>query len=243
MGNNDRGGDGKHGDQGLLYWAIKHLSVGPTIRLLNRPQVEGLENIPTEGPALLAGNHLSIADWLFVPLAVPRRISYLAKSEYFTSPGLSGKAQKFFYTQTGQVPVYRTGGDAATAALNTAKGLLAEGRLVGMYPEGTRSPDGRLYRGRTGLARLAFEANVPIIPVGVIGTDKVCPPGPFRWNTERVQVKFARPIEPIEYDIPSDPDERHALVRLVTDRLMNEIQSLTGQEYVDEYSKKWRPDA
>ncbi|WP_369431819.1 lysophospholipid acyltransferase family protein [Tsukamurella strandjordii] len=119
--------------------------------------------------------------------------------------------------------------------------MLAEGRLVGMYPEGTRSPDGRLYRGRTGLVRIAFETGVPIIPVGVIGTDKVSPPGPFSWHAERVQVKFAKPIDPIEYDIPSDPDERHGLERTVTDRLMQEIQLLTGQEYVDEYSKKWRP--
>ncbi|GAA1017612.1 lysophospholipid acyltransferase family protein [Nocardiopsis tropica] len=230
-----------HGDQGLLYWLIKHVSVGPLITVVNRPTVEGLENVPTEGPALLAGNHLSIADWLFVPLAVPRRISYLAKSDYFTAPGISGKLQKFFYTQTGQVPIDRTGGDAATAALETAKKLLAEGRLVGMYPEGTRSPDGRLYRGRTGLVRIAFETGVPIIPVGVIGTDKVSPPGPFSWHAERVQVKFAKPIDPIEYDIPSDPDERHGLERTVTDRLMQEIQLLTGQEYVDAYSKKWRP--
>ncbi len=234
-------GDTAHGDQGLLYWLVKHVSVGPTIRLLNRPTVEGLENIPADGPALLAGNHLSIADWLFVPLVVPRRISYLAKGDYFTAPGISGKLQKFFYTQTGQVPLDRTGGDAASAALETATRLLDEGRLVGMYPEGTRSPDGRLYRGRTGLVRTAFAAGVPIIPVGVVGTDKVCPPGPFRWHTDRVQVKFAKPIDPIEYDVPSDPDEQRALMRTVTDRLMNEIQLLTGQEYVDEYAKRWRP--
>ncbi|NUS43627.1 MAG: 1-acyl-sn-glycerol-3-phosphate acyltransferase [Mycobacteriaceae bacterium] len=218
----------------MFYWLLKYVLVGPLIRLVNRPTVEGLENIPPEGAALLAGNHLSIADWLFTPLMCDRRISYIAKSEYFTTPGVKGLLQKFFFSATGQVPVDRTGGDASQNALNTATRLLGEGRLVGLYVEGTRSPDGRLYKGKTGLARVALETGVPVVPVAVIGTDKVCPPVKgFRWRPAKVQVKFGKPLDFSRFD---GMGGNRFVVRTVTDEITYELMKMTGQEYVDIYA-------
>lgn len=225
------------------YRVARHLLIGPALWAWGRPEYTGLENIPRSGPVILAANHLAISDSFYVVQSARRPVSFLAKADYFTEPGLKGKFKKVFFSGMGQIPVDRRGGSVSAPALEAATKIVEDGGAWGIHPEGTRSPDGRLYRGRTGLVRIAFEANVPIIPVGVIGTDKVSPPGPFSWHAERVQVKFAKPIEPIEYDIPSDPDERHALERSVTDRLMQEIQALTGQEYVDEYAKKWRPES
>lgn len=227
----------RHANNQALYWALKFLLIGPFMKVYNRPQVQGLENIPADGPALLAGNHLSAADWLFAPLASPRRISYLAKSEYFTTPGLSGRFQRFFFSQTGQVPIDRTGASAAEDALLTAKRLLDEGRLVGLYPEGTRSPDARLYKGKTGVARVAIETGVPIVPVGVVGTEKVCPPGKVAWRHHRVALKFGAPINPA--DFATEPGDK-AAERALTDVIMRRIQELTGQEYVDEYAQRNR---
>jgi 1-acyl-sn-glycerol-3-phosphate acyltransferase len=218
----------------MFYWLLKYVFIGPLIRLLNRPTVEGLENIPTDGPALLAGNHLSIADWLFTPLMCHRRISYIAKSEYFTTPGLKGKLQKFFFSASGQVPVDRTGGDAAQAALDTAARLLSEGKLVELYIEGTRSPDGRLYKGKTGLARVALQTGVPVIPVAVIGTREVCPQGKrFRWRPVKVQVKFGKPLDFSRFD---GMEGNRFVVRTVTDEITYELMRMTGQEYVDIYA-------
>jgi 1-acyl-sn-glycerol-3-phosphate acyltransferase len=218
----------------MFYWLLKYVLVGPLIRLLNRPTVEGLENIPPEGAALLAGNHLSIADWLFTPLTCDRRISYIAKNEYFTTPGIKGAFQKFFFSASGQVPVDRTGGDASQAALDTATRLLHDGRLVELYVEGTRSPDGRLYKGKTGLARVALETGVPVIPVAVIGTDKVCPPVKgFRWRPVRVHVKFGKPLDFSRFDGMAG---NRFVVRTVTDEIMYELMRMTGQEYVDIYA-------
>jgi len=137
----------------LFYWFLKLIALGPILRLVFRPQSEGLENVPSEGPAILASNHLSYADWLFMPLAVPRRVSFVAKAEYFTTPGLKGWLQKTFFRGSGQIPIDRSGADAAQGALISAKRVLEDGELFGIYPEGTRSHDGRLYRGRTGVAR------------------------------------------------------------------------------------------
>src|SRR5690606_15502863 len=197
------------------------------------PTVEGLENIPAEGPAIMAGNHLSFADWLFAPLMSPRRINYLAKAEYFTTPGIKGRLQKFFFSGTGQYPIDRSGADAAEDALNAARRLLDQGKLVGLYPEGTRSPDGRLYKGKTGVARLALETGVPVIPVAVIGTDKVSPPGPFRWRRHKVTVKFGAPIDFSRYEGMAG---NHFVERAVTDEVMYELMRLSGQEYVDMYA-------
>ncbi|WP_278312389.1 lysophospholipid acyltransferase family protein [Lolliginicoccus levis] len=217
-----------------LYWILKFAIIGPFLKVCNHPEFLGVENVPKDGPAIIAGNHMSIADWLFAPLAAPRRISYLAKNEYFTSPGLSGKFQRFFFSQTGQVPIDRTGASAAENALATAKRLLKEGRLVGLYPEGTRSPDGKLYRGKTGVARIALETGVPIIPVGVVGTDKVCPPGKNTWNRTKVTVTFGTPIDPATFGSSGDK----AAERALTDHIMERIQALTGQEYVNDYAPR-----
>ncbi|MFF0490700.1 lysophospholipid acyltransferase family protein [Nocardia sp. NPDC003482] len=217
----------------MFYWLLKFVFVGPFIHLINRPKVEGVENIPSDGPAILAGNHLSFTDWLFTPLLSPRRITYLAKAEYFTSPGLKGRLQKFFFSGTGQYPIDRSGASAAEDALETARKLLTEGRLVGLYPEGTRSPDGRLYKGKTGVARLALETGVPVIPVALIGTYDVCPPGPFRWRPARVTVKFGKPIDFSRYE---GMGGNRFVERAVTDEIMYELMRMSGQEYVDVYA-------
>ncbi len=161
----------------MFYWLLKWVLLGPALRLVFRPQTEGAEHVPAEGPAILASNHLSYADWLFMPLTLPRRVTFVAKAEYFTSPGIKGWFQKKFFSGAGQVPIDRSGASAAEGALSAAKRILAQGELFGIYPEGTRSRDGRLYRGKTGVARLALETKVPVIPVAVLGTDVVAPPG------------------------------------------------------------------
>lgn len=160
----------------MFFWFYKHILMGPPLlRLLGRPKVQGgLEYVPDSGAVILASNHLAVADSFYLPLVFRRRITFLAKSEYFTGTGLKGKLTKFFYSSTGQVPIDRTDADSAAAALTTAQRILAEGKLLGMYPpEGTRSPDGRLYKGKTGLARVALESGIPVIPVAMIGTDSV----------------------------------------------------------------------
>ncbi|MCM6773362.1 1-acyl-sn-glycerol-3-phosphate acyltransferase [Nocardia sp. CDC159] len=217
----------------MFYWLLKYVLVGPFMHLYNRPKVEGVENIPAEGAAILAGNHLSFTDWLFTPLMSPRRITYLAKAEYFTTPGLKGRLQKFFFSGTGQYPIDRSGASAAEDALETARKLLKEGRLVGLYPEGTRSPDGRLYKGKTGVARLALETGVPVIPVALIGTYEVCPPGPFRWRRQQVTVKFGKPIDFSRYE---GMGGNRFVERAVTDEIMYELMRMSGQEYVDVYA-------
>ena len=225
----------------MFYWLVKFVFVGPFISFYNRPRIEGLENVPKSGPVIFGGNHLSVADWLFTPLLVPRRVTYLAKSEYFTSPGFKGWMQKFFYSQTGQVPIDRSGADAADNALNTAKRLLDEGRIVGLYPEGTRSPDGRLYKGKTGLARVALVTGVPVIPVGVIGSDEVSPPtGRFRWRRHRVIVKIGKPLDFSRYEGMAG---NRFIERAVTDEVMYELMQLTGQEYVDVYASSMKKPA
>ena len=173
----------------MWYWLFKYIFMGPLLSLLGRPKVEGLDYVPHSGPIILASNHLAVADSFYLPLVVSRRITFLAKAEYFTGTGLKGWFQRWFYTAAGQVPIDRTDADSAQSALNTAERILSEGKLLGMYPEGTRSPDGRLYKGKTGLARLALETGVPVIPVAMIGTDVVNPPGSKMWRFGRVQVE------------------------------------------------------
>lgn len=227
----------------MFYWLLKYVLLGPFISRFNRAKAEGVENIPATGPAILAGNHLSIADWLFTPLMSPRRICYLAKSEYFTTPGFKGWLQKLFFGGTGQYPINRAGADAAQAALNTARELLSQGKLVGLYPEGTRSPDGRLFKGKTGIARLALETGVPVIPVAVIGTDKVVPQGKRRWGRARVTVRFGKPLDFSRFDGMAG---NRFVERTITDEVMYELMRLSGQEYVDIYGaslKKQKPAA
>ena len=217
----------------MFYWFLKFIALGPLLRLVFRPQAEGVENVPLEGPAILASNHLSYADWLFMPLTVPRRVTFVAKAEYFTTPGVKGWFQKMFFSGSGQVPIDRSGASAAEGALVTAKRVLGEGDLFGIYPEGTRSHDGRLYRGKTGVARLALETGVPVIPVAVVGTDEIAPPGKKFGSFTRPVVRFGRPLDFSRYE--GMENDRYIL-RSITDEIMYEIMRLSGQEYVDMYA-------
>ncbi|TDB70197.1 1-acyl-sn-glycerol-3-phosphate acyltransferase [Micromonospora sp. KC723] len=217
-----------------LLYTIGKLTVAPALRLAFRPTVEGLEHIPETGGAIFAGNHLSVADELFLGTVVPRHLAFWAKSEYFNGVGAKGAFSKFLLTGLGAIPVERAGGRAALSAFDAAIPALRAGDLVAVYPEGTRSPDGRLYRGRTGAARLAVAAGVPIIPVGVIGTDKAQPIGVRvpRPGKAKIIIRFGKPL-----DFTGRPDDRTSL-RAMTDELMAEIQTLTGQEYVPRYAPK-----
>ena len=212
---------------------MKYVLVGPWLRLLFRPWVQGMENIPAEGPAILASNHLSFSDSIFLPLMVDRHITFLAKSDYFTGKGIKGRVIAWFFSSAGQVPVDRTGGRASEAALRTGIRILGEGQLLGLYPEGTRSPDGRLYRGKTGVARLALEAKVPVLPVAMIDTDKVQPTGQVIPNLGRVGVVIGEPLDFSRYD--GMQDDRFVL-RSITDEIMYELMRLSEREYVDVYA-------
>lgn len=217
----------------MWYWLFKYIFMGPLLSLLGRPKVEGLEYVPSSGPAILASNHLAVADSFYLPLVVRRRITFLAKSEYFTGRGLKGRLTAWFYTVAGQVPIDRTNADAAQAALNTAERLLSQGKLLGMYPEGTRSPDGRLYKGKTGLARLALHTGVPVIPVAMIGTNVVNPPGSKMWRFGRVTVRFGKPMDFSRFEGLAG---NRFIERAVTDEVIYELMGLSGQEYVDIYA-------
>lgn len=197
-----------------------------------RPKVRGLRNVPTRGPVIIASNHLSFSDSIFMPLVVPRKVTFLAKSEYFTSPGPKGLIKKLTFIALGQVPVDRSGGRRSEAALITGLKVLADGDCLGIYPEGTRSPDGRLYKGRTGIARLAIESGAPVIPVAMFNTDKIQPTGKVIPNVKRVEMSFGKPMY-----FEGDPTDLQHL-RDVTDDIMNAIQSMSGQEYIDIYAPK-----
>jgi 1-acyl-sn-glycerol-3-phosphate acyltransferase len=217
----------------MWYWLFKYVFMGPLLVLLGRPKVEGLDNVPQSGPMILASNHLAVADSFYLPLVVSRRITFLAKAEYFTGTGLKGWFTRWFYTAAGQVPIDRTDADSAQSALDTAERILDQGKLLGMYPEGTRSPDGRLYKGKTGLARLALQTGVPVIPVAMVGTDVVNPPGSKRWRFGRVQVKFGKPMDFSRFEGLAG---NRFIERAVIDEVMYELMRLSGQDYVDLYA-------
>jgi 1-acyl-sn-glycerol-3-phosphate acyltransferase len=219
----------------LFYWVCKYILIGPWLRILFRPQVEGLENLPREGAAILASNHLSFSDSIFLPLVCRRKITFLAKSDYFTTPGIKGWLTKLFMSGVGQVPVDRSGGRASEAALRTGLRILGEGNLLGIYPEGTRSGDGRLYRGKTGVARMALEAGVPVVPCAMVNTHLIQPPGRIRPKIMRVKIAIGPPIDFSRYEGMSG--DRFVL-RSMTDEIMYELMQLSGQEYVDMYAAK-----
>ncbi len=223
----------------MLYWVMKHIFLGPILRLLCRPMIEGAENIPKRGGAILVSNHLAVADSFFLPLMLPRRVTFLAKREYFTGRGIKGKFKKFFFSGVGQVPIDRSSGAAARAALDTGVRLLREQRLLGVYPEGTRSPDGRLYKGKTGVARMALEADVPVIPIAMDGTDRVNPIGSVMWRPHKVRVRVGRPLDFSRYE--GLAGDRFA-ERSITDEIMYALMELSGQEYVDIYAAKAKDD-
>jgi 1-acyl-sn-glycerol-3-phosphate acyltransferase len=217
----------------MWYWLFKYILLGPLLALIGRPKVEGLEHIPSSGPAILASNHLAVMDSFYLPLMVRRRITFLAKKEYFTGTGVKGRLIAWFYTVVGQVPIDRTNADAAQDALDTAVRILGEGKLLGMYPEGTRSPDGRLYKGKTGLARLALQTGVPVIPVAMIGTDKVNPPGKKGLRPGRVTVRIGKPMDFSRFEGMAG---NRFIERAVIDEVVYELMQLSGQEYVDIYA-------
>jgi 1-acyl-sn-glycerol-3-phosphate acyltransferase len=213
---------------GYLYWVMK-VVLTPVLTVAFRPHIEGLANVPKRGPALLASNHTSYLDWMLLPLVVrTRRISFLAKLEYFTRTGLRGRAQAYFFSATGQVPVDRAGAHASQGALLTATRLLREGRLVGVFPEGTRTRDGRLNRGRTGVARMAADTGAPVIPCATVGTYDIAPPGARLPRPHKIKVRFGSPMPPVcqAGTIPTAEQ-----LRDWTDELMARIQVLSEQEY------------
>jgi 1-acyl-sn-glycerol-3-phosphate acyltransferase len=222
-------------DAAVFYWFLKFIALGPMLRLVFRPRVEGAEHVPDDGPAILASNHLSYVDWMFMPLTLPRRVTFVAKAEYFNAPGIKGWFQKKFFSGAGQVPIDRSGANAAEGALSSARKILEDGELFGIYPEGTRSHDGRLYRGKTGVARLALETNTPVIPVAVLGTDVVAPPGRKFGAFTRPAVRFGKPLDFSRYE---GMEKDRYILRAITDEIMYEIMQLSGQEYVDMYATK-----
>jgi 1-acyl-sn-glycerol-3-phosphate acyltransferase len=217
----------------MWYWIFKYILLGPLLAILGRPKVEGLEYVPQSGPVILASNHLAVMDSFYLPLVVRRRITFLAKSEYFTGTGLKGWLSRWFFTAVGQVPIDRSNADAAQAALDTAERVLGEGKLLGMYPEGTRSPDGRLYKGKTGMARLALHTGVPVIPVAMIGTNVVNPPGTTMLRFGRVTVRFGKPMDFSRFEGLAG---NRFIERAVIDEVIYELMGLSGQEYVDIYA-------
>ncbi|NYF54323.1 lysophospholipid acyltransferase family protein [Micromonospora purpureochromogenes] len=219
----------------MLYWLMKYIILGPLLRLIFRPRVEGLHHVPETGPVILASNHLSFSDSIFTPLIVPRKVTFVAKAEYFTGKGIKGWLTKAFFAGTGCIPVDRSGGRAAQAALNTQLTVLRAGGVAGIYPEGTRSPDGRLYRGKTGVARLALESGAPVVPVAMLNLDEIQPPGKLIPKIARVRIRFGPPLDFSRYaGLAGD----RFVERAVTDEIMYELMELSGREYIDMYAAK-----
>jgi len=222
----------------VFYWVVKAI-IGPFLRLIFRPWSEGTENVPRDGAAILASNHLSFSDHFFAPLPLPRKVVFLAKSEYFTGRGIKGLVSKAFFSGVGQIPIDRAGGEASERALRTGLRVLASGELLGIYPEGTRTPDGRLYRGKTGVARLALEARAPVIPTAMIGGFEFQPPGKLTPRLAiRPGVRFGKPLDFSRY---YGLEEDRLVLRAMTDEIMYELMKLSGQEYVDEYARRPKP--
>ena len=220
------------------YWLVKAV-LSPILRLLFRPTIRGGEHLPTAGAAIVAGNHTTFLDNFMIPLVVPRRVTFLAKADYFTGVGLKGWLQKCFFSGVGMIPIDRSGGQASEAALRTGMKVLTDGELLGLYPEGTRSPDGRLYRGKTGVARMALEAGVPVVPVGLVGMFAIQPAGRLMPKIGKVEVRIGRPLDFSRY---AGMEGDRFVLRSITDELMYELMVLSGQEYVDTYATKAKAD-
>ncbi|MFJ3927620.1 lysophospholipid acyltransferase family protein [Streptomyces sp. NPDC090022] len=217
----------------MFYHLLKHVLLGPLLRLLFRPRIEGLENIPPTGAAIVAGNHLSFSDHFLMPAILKRRITFLAKAEYFTGPGVKGRLTAAFFRSAGQIPVDRSGKEAGQAAIREGLGVLSKGELLGIYPEGTRSHDGRLYKGKVGVAAMALGAGVPVIPCAMVGTFEIQPPGQVVPKIRRVTIRFGRPLDFSRY---AGMEGEKAVLRAITDEIMYAILQLSGQEYVDRYA-------
>ncbi|MGW7352639.1 lysophospholipid acyltransferase family protein [Streptomyces sp. Z26] len=211
---------------------------GSLLRVLFRPRVDGADHIPRTGPVILAGNHLTFIDSVILPMVAGRQVFFIGKDEYVTSKGVKGRLMAWFFTGVGMIPVDRDGGRGGVAALMTGRRVLDEGKVFGIYPEGTRSPDGRLYRGRTGIARLALMTGAPVVPFAMIGTDEVQPGGrglPRFGRSHRISVRFGEPLDFSRYE---GMDRDRYVLRAVTDEVMSDVMRLSGQEYVDMYATK-----
>ncbi|MEX0659756.1 MAG: lysophospholipid acyltransferase family protein [Egibacteraceae bacterium] len=217
-------------DRGPLLYRFLHAVLPPMLTALYRPWTEGLEHIPSAGPVILASNHLSFLDSVFLPAVLERPVFFLGKSEYFTG------WKRYFFENVGVMPVARQGGDAGEASLRKGQEILEAGRMLGVYPEGTRSPDGRLYRGKTGPARLAMRTGAPVVPIAMMGTFEILPPTAKVPKVSRVGIRVGHPLDFAARYGSGDAD-RFAL-RSATDELMYELMMLSGQEYVDEYAAK-----
>jgi len=216
---------------------MKHWVIGPLLTTVFRPWVKGLENVPRTGPLIVVCNHLSFVDSVFLPLMIDRQMAFLAKSDYFTGKGIKGWFIRFFMTSAGQLPIDRSGGKASEASLNAGLQVLADGGVLAIYPEGTRSPDGRMYRGRTGVARIILEAHVPVIPAAVIGTEKVMPLGSNIPKVHRVGVVIG---EPLDFSRFEGMESDRFVLRSITDEIIYEMNKLSEQEYVDVYASTIR---
>ncbi|GHP15746.1 MULTISPECIES: lysophospholipid acyltransferase family protein [Nocardiaceae] len=217
----------------MWYLLFKYVLIGPILRVLGRPSVVGAGNIPKTGPVIIAGNHLTVVDSFFLVLLVRRRVTFIAKSEYFTGRGIKGAALRWFYSATGQVPVDRRGADASAPALDAAKSILRQRKVWAVYPEGTRSPDGRLYKGKTGLARVALETGAPVVPVVMHGTLGVNPVGSRMWRPGKVRMVVGEPLDFTRY---AGGENSKAILRATTDEVMAALANLSGQDYVDVYA-------
>jgi 1-acyl-sn-glycerol-3-phosphate acyltransferase len=217
----------------MFYWLMKYVVIGPIVKAIWRPWLIGRRNVPAEGAAILASNHLSFVDSVFLPLMLDRPVVFLAKSDYFTGKGLKGWATRMFFKGTGQLPIDRSGGKASEASLNTGLQVLGSGDLLGIYPEGTRSPDGKLYRGRTGIARMALEAHVPVVPVVMVDTDTMMPIGTRVPRIVRVGIVIG---EPLDFSRFEGMEGDRYILRSITDEIMVALQRLGEQEYEDVYA-------
>ncbi|WP_327237749.1 1-acyl-sn-glycerol-3-phosphate acyltransferase [Streptomyces sp. NBC_01317] len=224
----------------MFYYVLKYVLLGPLLRLLFRPRIEGLEHIPADGAAIVAGNHLSFSDHFLMPAILKRRITFLAKAEYFTGPGVKGRLTAFFFRSAGQIPVDRSGKEAGQAAIREGLGVLAEDELLGIYPEGTRSHDGRLYKGKVGVAVMAIRGKAPVVPCAMVGTFEIQPPGQKVPRIKRVTIRFGEPLDFSRYE---GLEDQKAAIRAVTDEIMYAILGLSGQEYVDRYAADVKAEA
>jgi 1-acyl-sn-glycerol-3-phosphate acyltransferase len=216
----------------VFYWLMKYVFIGPIFRLFFRPWVEGLENVPKDGPVIICPNHLSFIDSILVPMLLPRKVVFLGKSDYFDKWYVS-----WFFKGAGVIPVRREGGEAGESSLKAGVEALSQGLAVAIYPEGTRSPDGRLYRGKTGPARMALRARCPIVPVAVFGTNEALPSGSYVPRMARIGVRYGAPLDFSRYE---GKDDDRFVLRSITDEVMYELMLLSGQEYVDEYASKFK---
>jgi 1-acyl-sn-glycerol-3-phosphate acyltransferase len=213
----------------VAYWIVKVI-LTPVLRFFYRVRVEGADQVPKSGPVIMAGNHISFCDSIFLPLVVRRRVTFVAKAEYFEDPKTA-----WFFRAVGQIPIKRAGGSAAMAALETAREVLDQGGIWGIYPEGTRSPDGRLYKGHTGVARVAVDTGAPVVAVAMVGTAEIQPIGQIMPRLFRtVTVRFSEPM----YFRPSEAEEAPMKLRQITDEIMFTLRELSGQEYVNRYAKR-----